>query len=95
VNGPVSQRDLDEWAGRLEAQAARQFGRTRPSPARRRRKRWHQRWWAFRLPALLLAALIGITALGATVGPAPVPVKTTTIKTTTAAAYYPATLESP
>jgi hypothetical protein len=88
---PVSQRDLDEWVGRLEAQARQNHG-ARPATPRRRRKRWHQRWWAFRIPALLLAVLIGITALGAAVGPAPV--KTTTIKTT-AAAYYPAAQETP
>jgi hypothetical protein len=53
----------------------------------RRRKRWYQRWWAFRLPALLLAALIGITALGAAVGPAPA-VKATIMKTVAAATSY-------
>ena len=50
----------------------------RPAPKRRRRKRWHQRWWAFRLPAGVLALFIGLCVLANLTMPGPV--KTETVK---------------
>lgn len=44
-------------------------------PAVKRRKRWHKRWWGFRIPVALLAVLVGLTVLGTVV---PYPVKAVT-----------------